>query len=140
MDISTTKYQTPKANGDQAKDQPELRASSQCSLENDDSVEELGNEKDDGDNQANKDDVYRYACELLSLGLLYSEYSDAVKEGDGQRVFRCFKYILLMFKASNRVNHACEIFCTLAQHKFILSPRLAHQLQWSRFINTHGKK
>ena len=78
------------ANGDQAKDQPEVRGSSQCSVENDDSVEELENEQDDGDNQASKDDVYRYACELLSLGLLYSEYSDAIKEGDGQRVFRCF--------------------------------------------------
>ena len=29
-----------------------------------------------------------YACELLSLGLIYSEYSDAIREGDGDRVLR----------------------------------------------------
>ena len=56
------------------------------------------------------------------------------------RVFRCFKYILPLFKGSDRINYSCEMFCVLAQHKFILSPCLSHQLQWSRFINTHGKQ
>ena len=50
------------------------------------------------------------------------------------------KYMLPLFKASDRINYSCEMFCVLAQHKFILSPRLSHQLQWSRFINTHGKQ
>ena len=46
------------------------------------------------------DNVYAYACEVLSLGLLYFEFRDAIKEGDGERIIRIWKYLLLLFKAS----------------------------------------
>ena len=48
--------------------------------------------------------------------------------------------MLPLFKASDRVSYSGEIFCILAQHRFISSPHLSYQLQWSRFINTHGKQ
>ena len=35
------------------------------------------------------DKVLGYAMELLTLGLLYVEFTDAVKEGDDERVHRC---------------------------------------------------
>ena len=38
-------------------------------------------------NTPKKDDVSRYRCELLTLGLLYSEYSDAIKKGAGPQEF-----------------------------------------------------
>ena len=84
------------------------------------------------------DAVYSYACETLSLGLLYSEFTDAIKEGDGDRVLRVWKYLLLLFKASQQKNYAIEAFTILAQYHFILPPVLAEQLKWSRFINVHG--
>lgn len=71
-------------------------------------VEEVGS---DGDirKAPKKDDIFRYGCELLTLGLIYSEYSDTIKEGDGPRVFHCFKYMLPMFKASiTHVNILCS--------------------------------
>ena len=34
------------------------------------------------------DNVYAYACEVLSLGLLYFEFRDAIKEVDGERIIR----------------------------------------------------
>ena len=37
----------------------------------------------DGKKHKEPDTVYAYASELLSLGLLYFEFKDAVKEGDG---------------------------------------------------------
>lgn len=43
------------------------------------------------------DSVHSYACEVLNLGLLYMEFCDAVKEGDGGRVLRVWKYLLLIF-------------------------------------------
>ena len=33
-----------------------------------------------------------------------------------------------------------EAFTLLAQQKFVCSSRLSHQLMWSRFVNTSGKK
>ena len=85
------------------------------------------------------DGVYEYAREYLTLGLLYSEFKDAVKEGDGNRVVRCWRFFLLYFKASHRKNYSIEALNLLAQYNLLLPPRLAEQLKWSRFINVSGK-
>ena len=37
-----------------------------------------------------EDNVYEYANEVLSLGLLLMEFTDAIKEGDGTRIIRCW--------------------------------------------------
>ena len=84
------------------------------------------------------DGVREYAREVLTLTLLYKEYTDAIKEGDGERVLQVWKFLLLIFKAGNRKNYAIEALTLLSQHYFFLSPRLAQQLLHSRFINTRG--
>ena len=48
------------------------------------------------------DGVNAYACETLSLGLLFLEFKDAIREGDINRVMRVWKYFLLFFKASGQ--------------------------------------
>ena len=90
--------------------------------------------------QLNPDDrVHTYACEVLTLGLLLIEFNDAVREGDGTRIIRCWRYFLLLFKATNRSNYAIEAFTLLSQFDFLLPHRLARQLAWSRTVNTHGR-
>lgn len=84
------------------------------------------------------DGIYAYAVEALSLGLLYTSFKDAIKEGNGDQVLRCWKYFMPIFKASGRTNYSIEAFLTLYQYHYTLSPRQAHQLKWSRFVNTHG--
>ena len=54
------------------------------------------------------DHIMEYACEVVSLGLLFLNYRDAIKEGDGEWVILCWKYMLLIFKATNRSNYAVE--------------------------------
>ena len=95
---------------------------------------------DSNDASQKDDNVQEYARELLTLGLIYNEFSDGIREGDGERVIRCWKFLMLIFKAAQRKNYCCEAFALLAQIKFILSPRLTQQLTWSRFINTRGGK
>ena len=85
------------------------------------------------------DGVYSYATNLLTLGCFYMEFRDAIKEGDGLRVLRCYRYMLPMFVSSGRRNYAIETLNLLLQHDFLLSPRLAEELIWGRFINTHGQ-
>ena len=41
--------------------------------------------------QTQTDAVFTYASELLTLGLFYMEFKQAIKEGDGGRVLRCWK-------------------------------------------------
>lgn len=84
------------------------------------------------------DKVYDYNTKLLSLGCFYLEYCDAIREGDGTRVYRCWKYLLPIFKNSGRKNYSLEALYFLNQYKYELPPREAERLLWSRFVNTHG--
>ena len=90
-------------------------------------------------NEGEKDGVKEYAIEFLTMGLLHAEFCDAVKEGDGKSVLRCWKFLLLYFKASKRKNYSTEAVNLLAQYYYLLPPRLASQLIWSRIVNVHGK-
>ena len=84
------------------------------------------------------DGIFVYACEVLSLGLLWHCFHDAVKEGDGRRVITIWKYLLLVFKASNRKNYSKEAVILLLQYQYLFSKRKANQLMWDRFVNTKG--
>ena len=87
---------------------------------------------------ATTDRVNVYACETLSLGLLFLEFKHAIQGGDSDRVMRVRKYILLLFKASAQKNYAIEALILLSQYYLILPPHLAEQVKWSRFVNVHG--
>ena len=43
------------------------------------------------------DDMFNYQCSLLDHGLLYLNFRDAVAEGDGTRIIRCWKFLLIQF-------------------------------------------
>ena len=86
----------------------------------------------------NKDLVTEYAKQLLSLGLFYLEYRDSIREGDGERVLRCWKYLLPIFYNANRTNCSKEALLLLCQHRYLLTERQSKRLLYSRFINTKG--
>ncbi|MCG8626429.1 MAG: hypothetical protein MJE68_31075 [Proteobacteria bacterium] len=73
-----------------------------CNSEDDETIEETIVNKRDNIAKSrwnkDKDDDYQkvYAEEILTLGMMYSEYSDAIKEGDGIRVMRCWKFLMLI--------------------------------------------
>ena len=54
------------------------------------------------------DMVYTHSTHLLSAGLLYLYFRDAIKEGDGERVLKSCRYLLPIFIASARKNYAEE--------------------------------
>ena len=61
------------------------------------------------DSVDNTDDhVLAYSKEVLSLELLYLEFSDAIREGDGLRILRCYRYFLPLFRASKHKNYSIE--------------------------------
>ena len=84
------------------------------------------------------DKVYVYATELLSLGVLWHGFHDSVREGDGDRILRYWKILLVIFKSSNHFNYAKEAVNLLSQYHYNFSERQKAQLLWSRCINTRG--
>ena len=104
------------------------------SLCNDDSSENFGNSRD-----AEKDSVYTYAKDLLTMGLLWYGFRDAVREGDGDRIVRYWKFLMVLFKTEKHYNYANEAFNFLAQ-TVLLSPRQVNELKWARTVNTSGRR
>ena len=86
----------------------------------------------------NEDKVLVYGKQLLSIGCLYLEFADAVKEGDGDRLIRCWRCLLIIFCNSNRKNYAKEAILLLYQFGYVLSPQQTEQLLYNRFINMNG--
>lgn len=84
-----------------------------------------------------EDGVTSYARELLTLGLIWLQLYDAIKEGDGDRILLAWKIMIPVFKATNHRNYLKEAVNLVLQVK-TLSERKAGQLLWSRCINTQG--
>lgn len=89
-------------------------------------------------NEPECDLVNLYAMELLTLGLLWHGFHDAIKEGDGDRILRYWKFLLVMFKSSRNYNYAKDAVNLLLSQKYLLSKRKSAQLLWSRTVNTRG--
>ena len=62
----------------------------------------------------------------------------ASREGDGERLIRCWKFLLLHFKVDRRVKYSVEAYHLLAQVNALLPPHMAHQLTWNRICNISG--
>ena len=76
--------------------------------------------------------------EVLSMGLLWHGFHDAIKEGDGERILRYWKFLLVIFKSTRHKNYAKESVIVLHQYYYQLSDRQKMQLLWSRCVNTQG--
>ena len=85
------------------------------------------------------DDMFNYNAALLSEGLFFLNFLDAVSEGDGMRIFRQYKYLMLLCKADDphSVKYALE---SLYQLFLVdgLSEKEAEIFIWNRTVNNHG--
>lgn len=85
------------------------------------------------------DGVHNYARVLCHFAALVYLFIDAWKEGDGERVIRCWKMFMVHFHAEKKTKYALEAL-RLQFLLVTLQPYLVHQLMWGRFVNTHGGK
>ena len=85
-----------------------------------------------------KDAKYNYARVLCHYGALLMEFLDTWGAGDGDRDFRCWRLFLPHFHASGRTKYSLQALRLQFQVKSMLSPQLAHEVMWHRFVNTRG--
>lgn len=86
------------------------------------------------------DGVQTYAKDVVTLGIIWWGFRDAIREGDGERVIAYWRFLLVLFKVGGRRNYSCEAAKMLLGHDYFLSPRQSAQLQWCRFVNIHGRE
>ena len=84
------------------------------------------------------DGIYNYACSFLTHGLLARAFRDASREGDGERQYLHWKFLLLHFRTTGHTKYALEAFKLISNVEAILSPWMAHQLFWNRTCNSRG--
>ena len=84
------------------------------------------------------DGVFNYAAAVLNDCLLLMELRDAIHEGDGDRIIRIWKFMLVYYRSGNHTNYALEAFHLQCMVNAVATPRVAHQLTWSRVVNTRG--
>ena len=83
------------------------------------------------------DGVHNYASAVLNDGLLLLEFKDAVREGDGERILRVWKVLLMYFHHAKHKNYKLEAFHLLSMVN-ICAPRISAQMKWSRVVNIRG--
>ena len=88
--------------------------------------------------EQNEDHLFNYSKTVLLLGLMHRNFQDAVKEGDGERVTRMWKHLMLYFRACGKTKYTLEALFLHVQLNAILTPREAHCLKWNRSVNTLG--
>ena len=84
------------------------------------------------------DGVFNHSSAVLSDGILLLELQDAVRRGDGPRVLRCWKFMLLYWKYAGHTKYSLEVIHLLGAVKATATPRLAHEITWCRFVNSCG--
>jgi len=83
------------------------------------------------------DGVYSYTTELLTLGLLWLNFYDSVKEGDGlTTLFELGSSTCLFSKPQGKKKYSIEALNLILQVQHTLSPREAAQVKWCRTVNT----
>ncbi|CAB4018776.1 hypothetical protein AC249_AIPGENE19271 [Paramuricea clavata] len=91
-----------------------------------------------------KDDcIYNYGCLNIILGLMLRDAKDSVREGDGERLLRVWKYLTFIFRVTGCYKYALAGLRLIASVNSLLSPRQAHRLTWNRFAgvkNGPGKR
>ena len=64
--------------------------------------------------------AYDYTCEVLSLGLVFLNFKNSIREGDSDRILLMWKYFILIFKAMGHKNYAAEALTLLSQYHITL--------------------
>ncbi|KAI8515750.1 Protein unc-80 [Branchiostoma belcheri] len=90
-------------------------------------------------NTSSKEDhKYNYNCSVLREGLYEMVKKDAVNEGDGNRIFRNWKFDMIQYYQHKHTHYKDLAFRYIAQHKALLTPRLSASILHNKTINTHG--
>ena len=78
------------------------------------------------------DGLFHYACAVLNDGLLLLEFRDAIHEGDGERIVRCWKLLMLYFRVAGHTKYVLEAFTFLAMVNGVASrhPHIIREFLW----------
>ena len=84
------------------------------------------------------DGVFNYASAVLNDGLLLMELRDAIHEGDGPRILRCWKFMLIYWRHTGHTKYAHEAVQLTCAVQGAASEQIVKELVWCRTVNPRG--
>lgn len=122
----------------EASHNPQPLTSNEACISNDSSEAVISNGQSTTDESG--DDVFSYNCALLADGLFFLNFLDAVKEGDGIRLMRQYRYMLLYCRADGHSSNKYALECLFQSFcaDSLLSPRDRERFVWNRSVNNRG--
>ena len=87
-----------------------------------------------------RDIPYENAILFVQHGLMYRDFSDAIKMGDSGRVERCLEMFTIWFQATKMHNYASETLHLTACLKKLWSPEFRDFWLKNCIVNSSGKK
>ena len=83
------------------------------------------------ENSTEEDGVFLYACDFLTIGMIWMGFHEAIRQGDVERVMVYWKFFLPLFRILKSKNYSIEAVDIQLQLHHHLSQREAAQLVWS---------
>lgn len=90
-------------------------------------------EEDQKTTPESEDHIFNYGCLHLSLGLLLHDAEDSVKEGDGDRLSRVWKFLTFIYRCRGGNKYALSGLQIQASLLGLLTPKDAYKFKWNRF-------
>jgi len=94
----------------------------------------------DNGNDTDTDGVLNYGCNVITLGLMIVNCDDAIREGDGARITKMYKWWLLIWRSQESTKYSLASIQLQVQIKCLLDQQTAHRLIWNRTVNRSGGK
>lgn len=76
----------------------------------------------------------------MTFGLILADISDAIREGDGDRLIQLYKMALPIYYSHGRTKYQYTTLLLLVKTEALLPKLQAFRLKWNRFCNTKGGK
>ncbi len=93
------------------------------------------------DDSNNEDRVYNYGTQVMQLGTFFMQMDDTKCEGDGERMMRNWKLLMLYARCTGRSKkYAFEAMRLLTYCRALLSEKMAHRVIHGQFVNPSGGK
>ncbi|KXJ19523.1 hypothetical protein AC249_AIPGENE18307 [Exaiptasia diaphana] len=85
------------------------------------------------------DDMFNYQCSFLEYAMIIYNFFDSIKEGDGKRVVRCWKFQLPYLRNDpGSTKYALEALTLIFQTNALLSHKDVHNFVWNRFSSNRN--
>lgn len=88
---------------------------------------------------SNEDRIFNYGLQVIQLGVFLMQLDDTEREGDGERMMRNWKLLLLFNRSRRRgKKYAFEAMRLITNCRALYTPKMAHRVIHGMFVNPKG--